>query len=225
MSLLPKKNPVIDGLEITTYLKCASEVGGDYFDFLQDDNGTLYSICGDATGHGVTSGIMVAVTKAALNGIELEDPSTMMQKLNKIVRKINFGTLRMSLSIAAVHKDSITISSAAMPPTYFFSAADNLLEELMISNLPLGGMDKEKFTSVTRSFNKGDVFVMLSDGLPELPNAKNELLDYANVFNCISENSLNSAEQIKESLIKLSDDWANGLMNPDDITMVVIKKI
>ena len=225
ISLLPKKNPVIDGLEITTYLKCASEVGGDYFDFLQDDKGTLYSICGDATGHGVTSGIMVAVTKAALNGIELEDPSTMMQKLNKIVRKINFGTLRMSLSIAAVDKDSITISSAAMPPTYFFSAADNLLEELMISNLPLGGMDKEKFTSVTRSFNKGDVFVMLSDGLPELPNAKNELLDYANVFNCISENSLNSAEQIKESLIKLSDDWANGLMNPDDITMVVIKKI
>jgi len=225
MSLLPKKNPVIDGLEITTYLKCASEVGGDYFDFLQDDNGTLYSICGDATGHGVTSGIMVAVTKAALNGIELEDPSTMMQKLNKIVRKINFGTLRMSLSIAAVDKDSITISSAAMPPTYFFSAADNLLEELMISNLPLGGMDKEKFTSVTRSFNKGDVFVMLSDGLPELPNAKNELLDYANVYKCISENTLNSAEQIKESLIKLSDDWANGLMNPDDITMVVIKKI
>ena len=225
MSLLPKKNPVIDGLEITTYLKCASEVGGDYFDFLQDNNGTLYSICGDATGHGVTSGIMVAVTKAALNGIELEDPSTMMQKLNKIVRKINFGTLRMSLSIAAVNKDSITISSAAMPPTYFFSAADNLLEELMISNLPLGGMDKEKFSSVSRNFNKGDVFVMLSDGLPELPNAKNELLDYANVYKCISENTLNSAEQIKESLIKLSDDWANGLMNPDDITMVVIKKI
>ena len=225
ISLLPKKNPVIDGLEITTYLKCASEVGGDYFDFLQDDKGTLYSICGDATGHGVTSGIMVAVTKAALNGIELEDPSAMMQKLNKIVRKINFGTLRMSLSIASIDKDSITISSAAMPPTYFFSAADNLLEELMISNLPLGGMDKEKFTSVTRSFNKGDIFVMLSDGLPELPNAKNELLDYANVFKCISENTLNSAEQIKESLIKLSDDWANGLMNPDDITIVVIKKV
>ncbi len=225
ISLLPKKNPVINGLEITTYLKCASEVGGDYFDFLQNDNGTLYSICGDATGHGVTSGIMVAVTKAALNGIELEDPSAMMQKLNKIVRKINFGTLRMSLSIAAVSKDSITISSAAMPPTYFFSANNNLLEELMISNLPLGGMDKEKFTSVNRDFNKGDIFVMLSDGLPELPNAKNELLDYANVFKCISENTLNSAEQIKESLIKLSDDWANGLMNPDDITIVVIKKV
>lgn len=225
MSLLPKKTPVIEGLEITTYLKCASEVGGDYFDFLQSDTGTLYSICGDATGHGVTSGIMVAVTKAALNGIDLEDPSTMMQKLNKIVRRINFGTLRMSLSIAEVKKDSITISSAAMPPTYIYNAAENKLEEILISNLPLGGMDKEKFSSVTRQFNSGDICIMLSDGLPELPSLKNEMLDYPNVFKCILENTQNSAEQIKESLVKLADDWAGGVMNPDDITIVVIKKI
>ena len=223
MSLLPKKTPVVEGLEITTYLKCASEVGGDYFDFLQSDTGTLYSICGDATGHGVTSGIMVAVTKAALNGIDLEDPAVMLQKLNKIVRRINFGTLRMSLSIAAVTKDSITISSAAMPPAYLYNAIDNKLEELLISNLPLGGMDKEQFTSVTRQFNKGDICVMLSDGLPELPNIKNELLDYPNVFKCINENAMKSAEEIKDALVTLSNDWSGGLMNPDDITLVVIK--
>ena len=223
MSLLPKVTPSIDGLDITTYLKCASEVGGDYFDFLQDDAGTLYSICGDATGHGVTSGIMVAVTKAALNGIELEDPSVMMGKLNKIVRRINFGTLRMSLSIAAVTKDTINISSAAMPPCYFYNAADHLLEEIIISNLPLGGLDKEKFTSIKRDFKKGDVCVMLSDGLPELPNLKNELLDYPNVFKCINDNIDQSAEGIKNALVTLSNEWSVGLMNPDDITLVVIK--
>jgi serine phosphatase RsbU (regulator of sigma subunit)/ligand-binding sensor domain-containing protein len=224
MSLLPKKTPVIEGLEITTYLKCASEVGGDYFDFLQNDTGTLYAICGDATGHGVTSGIMVAVTKAALNGIDLEDPSAMMLKLNKIVRRINFGTLRMSLSIAAVTKDTITVSSAAMPPTYIYNAAENILEELLISNLPLGGMDKENFTSISRKFNAGDICIMLSDGLPELPNPKNEMLDYPKVFNCILENSKKSAEELKESLVKLADDWAGGVMNPDDITIVILKK-
>ena len=224
MSLLPKKTPVVAGLEITTYLKCASEVGGDYFDFLQSDTGSLYSICGDATGHGVTSGIMVAVTKAALNGIDLEDPSAMMQKLNKIVRRINFGTLRMSLSIAEVTNDIITVSSAAMPPTYIYNAAENILEELLISNLPLGGMDKENFTSISRKFNKGDICIMLSDGLPELPNLKNEMLDYPKVFNCILENSQKSAEELKESLVKLADDWAGGVMNPDDITIVILKK-
>ena len=223
-SLLPKKIPQINNLDITTHLKCATEVGGDYFDFLlKNDPDTFYTIIGDATGHGITSGIMVAVTKAALNAIELEQPSDMMKKLNKIVRKVNFGTLRMSLSIAAINDNTITITSAAMPPTYIYSAADNKLEEILISNLPLGGLDLENFSSITKNFNKGDVCVMLSDGLPELPNLKDELLDYPNVFNCILENAQYSSEQIKESLVKLSDNWAGGRMNPDDITIVVIK--
>jgi len=223
-SLLPKKIPQINLLDITTHLKCATEVGGDYFDFLQKkDPDTLYTIIGDATGHGVTSGIMVAVTKAALNAIELEQPSEMMKKLNKIVRRVNFGTLRMSLSIAAINNNTITITSAAMPPTYIYNAADNKLEEILISNLPLGGLDMENFSSVTKNFNEGDVCVMLSDGLPELPNLKDELLDYPNVFNCILENAQYSSEQIKDSLVKLSDNWAGGRMNPDDITIVVIK--
>jgi hypothetical protein len=46
MSLLPKKTPVVEGLEITTYLKCASEVGGDYFDFLQSDTGSFLPLVG-----------------------------------------------------------------------------------------------------------------------------------------------------------------------------------
>jgi len=223
-SLLPKKIPQINHLDITTHLKCATEVGGDYFDFLKkNDPDTLYTIIGDATGHGVTSGIMVAVTKAALNAIELEHPSEMMKKLNRIVRRVNFGTLRMSLSIAAINNNTITIASAAMPPTYIYNAADNKLEEILISNLPLGGLDLENFSSITKNFNVGDVCIMLSDGLPELPNLKDELLDYPNVFNCILENVQSSSEQIKESLVKLSDNWTGGRMNPDDITIVVIK--
>jgi serine phosphatase RsbU (regulator of sigma subunit) len=129
----------------------------------------------------------------------------------------------MSLSIAAINNNTITITSAAMPPTYIYNAADNKLEEILISNLPLGGLDLENFSSVTKNFNEGDVCVMLSDGLPELPNLKDELLDYPNVFNCILENVQSSSEQIKESLVKLSDNWAGGRMNPDDITIVVIK--
>jgi serine phosphatase RsbU (regulator of sigma subunit) len=146
-----------------------------------------------------------------------------MKKLNKIVRRVNFGTLRMSLSIAAINNNTITITSAAMPPTYIYNAADNKLEEILISNLPLGGLDLENFSSVTKNFNEGDVCIMLSDGLPELPNLKDELLDYPNVFNCILENAQYSSEQIKDSLVKLSDNWAGGRMNPDDITIVVIK--
>ncbi|MDG1711270.1 MAG: SpoIIE family protein phosphatase, partial [Flavobacteriaceae bacterium] len=69
-----------------------------------------------------------------------------------------------------------------------------------------------------------DVIVMISDGLPELPNPQDELLDYPKVEDCVKENAHKDAESIKDALVELSDTWADGVMNPDDITIVVVKK-
>ena len=120
-SLLPKITPTTKIFDISTYLQSANEMGGDYFDFIEFED-KLYSICGDATGHGVTSGIMVSVTKAGLNGVELNSPSMMLSKLNTIVKKVNFGRIRMSLSVVKLEENSIEISSAAMPPYFIYSA-------------------------------------------------------------------------------------------------------
>jgi hypothetical protein len=223
-SLLPKNNPKIDGLQISTYLKSATEIGGDYYDFFYKKDEYFYAICGDATGHGVISGIMVSVTKAGLNGIPMSSPSKILQQLNRIVKRVNFGRLRMSLSVAKLNKDSIELSSAAMPPTYYFSAKKNSVEEILVPNLPLGGIETEQYDGVKIDFKEGDVIVMISDGLPELPNPNNELLDYEKVEQCVRNHCEKDAESIKNALVSLSDEWANGVMNPDDITIVVIKK-
>ena len=223
-SLLPKVNPAIAGYQISNYLKPATEIGGDYYDFFYKKDEYFYAICGDATGHGVISGIMVSVTKAGLLGIPMDDPSSILGKLNRIVKRVNFGRLRMSLSVAKFNKNTVELSSAAMPPTYFFSSKSKKLEEVLVPNLPLGGIETEIFDGVKKDFDPGDVMVMISDGLPELPNPTDEMLDYEKVYSCIKENAEKSADEIKDALVNLSDDWANGVMNPDDITIVVIKK-
>ena len=223
-SLLPKTNPTIEGYQISTYLKSATEIGGDYYDFFYKKGEYFYAICGDATGHGVISGIMVSVTKAGLNGIAMGTPSKILQQLNRIVKRVNFGRLRMSLSVAKLNKNSVELSSAAMPPTYYYNAKAKLVEEVLVPNLPLGGIETEEFDSITKDFNSGDVIVMISDGLPELPNPQDELLDYPKVEDCVKANAHKDAESIKDALVELSDTWADGVMNPDDITIVVVKK-
>jgi len=223
-SLLPKVLPNVNGFEISTYLKPATEIGGDYYDFFYKKDNYFYAICGDATGHGVVSGIMVSVTKAGLNGIPMGDPSTILGQLNKIVKRVNFGRLRMSLSVAKFNDNSVELSSAAMPPTYHFSSKSKKMEEILVPNLPLGGIETEKFDGIKKEFDPGDVMVMISDGLPELPNPTDEMLDYEKVYSCIKNNAEKSADEIKDALVYLSDDWAKGVMNPDDITIVVIKK-
>ncbi|MBL6826202.1 MAG: SpoIIE family protein phosphatase, partial [Balneolaceae bacterium] len=224
-SLLPKITPKTTIFDISTYLQSANEMGGDYFDFIEFED-KLYSICGDATGHGVTSGIMVSVTKAGLNGVELNSPSTMLGKLNTIVKKVNFGRIRMSLSVVKLEENSIEISSAAMPPYFIYSAKNKKLNEVLIPNLPLGGLSLTQYESNKHDFEVGDILVMMSDGLPELPNESNELLDYEAIYNEIFDNIDKSAKQISNALLGLGKKWRTHLDDlPDDITLVVIKKV
>src|SRR5215813_14912953 len=49
LSMLPKNMPQSPHLEIEAYMKTATEVGGDYYDFHQSDNGVLTVVVGDAT--------------------------------------------------------------------------------------------------------------------------------------------------------------------------------
>ncbi len=224
-SLLPKENPKRSDLDIATFIRSSTEVGGDYYDFFPQDNGSLFSVCGDATGHGVSSGMMVSITKAGLNGIEALAPNVILQKLNKVVKKVDLGTLRMSLNIVEISDKELNMSSAAMPPIYLYKANSNAVEELMQSGLPLGGLKDETFDQLTRSFESGDVLIQLSDGLPEAPNAKGELYDYDQLKSLIQASGHLSAQQIIDVLIESVDQWLEGMRNPDDITLVVIKKM
>ena len=224
ISLLPKSSPNRSDLDIATFIRSSTEVGGDYFDFLPQENGNFYSICGDATGHGVTSGMMVSITKAGLNGIDALAPNVILQKLNKVVKKVDLGTLRMSLNIAEIANNEIKLSSAAMPPIYLYKAKSNAVEEIMNSGLPLGGLKNEDFDLITRTFETGDVLIQLSDGLPEAPNATGIMYDYDRLKALIQTSCHLSATDIINVLIQSVDQWMEGKHNPDDITLVVIKK-
>jgi sigma-B regulation protein RsbU (phosphoserine phosphatase) len=98
------------------------------------------------------------------------------------------------------------------------------VEEILIQGLPLGGISEEHFDFLKRSFNKGDIIVQLSDGLPEAPNLVGEMYDYERLHQLIENNGSKSAQGMIDSLIASVDSWLQGQHNPDDITLVVIKK-
>jgi len=223
-SLLPKHLPKRADLDIATYIRSSTEVGGDYYDFFNEDGGLLISVCGDATGHGVASGMMVSVTKTALNGLADLKPNQMLNRLNSVIKKVDLGILRMSLNVVEFGKNEITLSSAAMPPIYFYNAKDGLLEEFSNNGLPLGSLRNEEYVLEKRNFEEGDVIVQFSDGLPEAPNLAGDLYDYDRLKSLIQNSCHLSAIEIIDTLVKSVDEWMQGQSNPDDITLVVTKK-
>ena len=222
-SMLPKVFPSSKQFDVSAGLVTSTEIGGDYYDFFEKRD-TLYAVCGDATGHGTASGMMVSIIKSGLNGLPALSTNKVLYELNNIVKKIDLGTLKMSLNICEVTKSSITLSSAAMPPIYLYNSKSKKTEEILIRGLPLGGLKNETFDIQKRKFNKGDVLVLLSDGLPEAENDAGELYDYERVIDLISKNASKSAEELKSKLIGEVDIWLKGGIPDDDVTIVVIKK-
>lgn len=223
-NMLPKIFPTSKYFEISAGLITSTEVGGDYYDFFEPKNDEVLAVCGDATGHGTTSGMMVSIIKSALNSLPTLPVNKILEELNRIVKKIDLKRIKMSLVVSKITKDKIILSSAAMPPVYFYNAKEKKCEEILIEGIPLGGLKNETYDILNKKFQKDDVLIMLSDGLPEAVNKDNEMYDYDRIKSFILENVTKSAEEIKDLLLKELDLWMGGVIPDDDVTFVVVKK-
>ena len=225
-AMLPREMPISDDYEMVGFQKTATEVGGDFFDFMQKEDGRWVAICGDATGHGLTSGNVVSITKTAMSSLVEKDPVPTLDSLNKTLLNMNIGLNRMCLNIANIGEDSIRFSSAGMPPAYYFSAEKGELEEILVGALPLGSFKGAVHMEQEIKFkDKGDILVMMSDGLPEAENSNNEMVGYERTLDLIKSLSDKSAMDIKNGLVEMCDDWLGDTAElQDDMTFVIIKK-
>ena len=224
MSLIPQSPPEHPDYEFAFHMKTSTEVGGDYYDFFPQKDGSLYVVVGDATGHGLNAGMMVSITKAGLVSTAVKSPAEITQSLNRVIKTIDLGTNRMSLNMTKIENGTFEFTSAGMPPGYIYRSQESSVEEILVPGLPLGSMKLAEFDHQKFDMKPGDAFVLISDGLPECVNPKGDMLDYDSIKKCTQENGHKSAQGIIDSLIELGNSWMSGLMNDDDITLVVIKR-
>jgi serine phosphatase RsbU (regulator of sigma subunit) len=225
LSMLPKNVPEVADLEIAVYMKTASEVGGDYYDFKYDRNGTLVIAIGDATGHGMKAGTMVATIKGIFTAESTNtDVVTFLNKSNSIIRDMRLGNIYMAMLVAKIEGEKVTISSAGMPPALVYRSANKQVEEFKLQAIPLGGPADFTYPRKETSLSKGDTLLLMSDGFPELFNKQKEILDYSrakSIFGSIGEKS--ASETIKV-LLKEAKLWMGDAKQEDDITFVVVKR-
>ena len=225
LDMLPRETPKDLGLDISATIQTASEVGGDYYDYFpQEDKESLYVVVGDATGHGMTAGMMVSITKAGLYGIPSIPPNEIAKRLNTVIKAIDLGWNRMAFNMARFWDDRVEFTSAAMPPAYHYHGETGEVDEILLGGLPLGSIKDETFALEEFPFEKGDSLVFLSDGLPEATNKIDEMLGYEAVLDCVRLNGNKNAKDQRDALLDLGTTWLGGLQNQDDITIVVVKK-
>ncbi len=227
LSLLPKAPPEMPNLELAAYLETATEVGGDYYDFFLQDDGALYVVTGDATGHGISAGMMVSMTKSALKALEVQLPNVLLRQLNSVLRAVDLTRMQMALNVAYITEDEVAISSAAMPPAFLYRAGRGVAEEILVPGLPLGALEDPEYELQVFDLLAGDALVLLSDGLPELVERRGEADGYEIVRRIVEQHGTGSAQELLDALVALSAGGDSGEDDPmleDDVTMVVVKR-
>jgi hypothetical protein len=224
LSMLPKELPKLPNLDIAVYMKTATEVGGDYYDFNVDDDSTLTAALGDATGHGMKAGTIVSMIKAlfASGGSHL-DIKTFFNQSSDTLKGIELGRLMMAFIMLKIKANKLAFANAGMPPLFIYRKKINEVEETILHGMPLGAMKNFPYEIKETELFSGDTILLLSDGLPELKNEKNEQYDYARVKEEFKSAAEKSPNEIVEYLKNSASQWMNGIEPDDDVTFVVIK--
>lgn len=224
LSMLPKKMPSLPGYDMAVFMETATEVGGDYYDYSVAPDGTLVLALGDATGHGMKAGIMVAAAKSYFHTLVHEmNNLTMLERISSGLRNMDMKMMYMGLMLVRCHGKKVDIATAGMPPALHFKKAANSVERITLKGLPLGSSVQYPYENKCLALNSGDILLMMSDGLTELFDSEKKMLGISKVEDVLSNADGMSASDIVNQLTQLMNTWAGGREPHDDITIMVLK--
>ena len=224
LSLLPEAYPVHPSYEVAWYMKTATEVGGDYYDYVLAQDGTLTLTLGDATGHGMAAGTLVSVAKGLFRALsDKEDTAEIFELMSRTLGEMNMKRIYMAMNMVKVKDGKMCISSAGIPPVLLYHATSGLVEEILLPGLPLGCMARIRYEQKEYEMSSGDTLLMMSDGLPERNNRAGEEIGYERIEALFGEVGDQNPDKIVKHLVDGGEAWADGLPQDDDVTLIVLK--
>ncbi|RPI13794.1 MAG: PAS domain S-box protein [Acidobacteriales bacterium] len=228
LSLSPSSAPVIDGFDIAGASHPATEVGGDYFDYLPMRGGRLGLVIGDVTGHGLGPALVMASTRTCLRSLAsasygLEE---ILERANKLLYESTpdncFVTLALLQLDAAARRFRYVSCGHS---TGYLLKGDGSIKACLHSNAPpLGCLAELGVDSCPEfSLEAGDVLLMLTDGVIEAESPGNQFFGDQRALEVLRANLHAPAGAIVEALHRAAVDFSQGGPLQDDVTSLVVK--
>jgi len=154
----------------------SGEMGGDLVDVVLDGNQRIGYLA-DVSGHGVPSGVLMAMIKTAVrmrlaNSCE---PQVLLEDLNRVISELIAAEMFVTVAFVSLGKSNdLHFATAGHLPILHFRNATGSVCELSTPNPPIGIFKEQKFASSQVAFSRGDIAVLLTDGLTEAANQNEE---------------------------------------------------
>jgi sigma-B regulation protein RsbU (phosphoserine phosphatase) len=229
-ALLPQKCPNIDGLDIAARILYCDETGGDYFDFIGNDNAQLNVVIGDVSGHGISSAILMASVRAFLRQ-RIHLPGNLSQVLSDVNRQlvldVEDSCSFMTLFYLRLDPESRCIHwiGAGHDPAILYNPFSDSFDKLRGKGPALGIDEQASFEENQKNGTIGQIIVLATDGVWEARNKKDTMFGKKPLYEIIRQNANAAAKDILDKCFQSLEAFQSGAVREDDITMVVIKII
>jgi phosphoserine phosphatase RsbU/P len=227
-SILPR-NLVVPGLEIAASMMPATEVGGDYYDVLPVEGGCWIAI-GDASGHGLTAGLVMMMVQAGVATLVRSDatsPKAALRTLNQVLyENINErleAERHMTLSLMRYRTSGKFTVAGAHMDAVVWRAATQTTELLKTRGTFLAISDDIDHVNVEQEWelSKGDLMVLLTDGVTEAEDKDGRAFGYEGVLEAIETRATMPVGAIQAALAKAVTQHSPTLA--DDCTIMVLR--
>ena len=227
--LFPAGPPTLPGYDIAGASRPAAATGGDYFDFIPTPKGRLLVVVGDVTGHGLGPALLMAATRAYLRALVLTDQSfedILARARQLLIEDLGFDHFITLLFAELDPAEGVwKFINAGHPTGYVFDAAGRIRAE-MVSGTPALGIDRDEERLVPQriALGKGDLVLLLTDGVTEARSATGEEFSEARALEIVRRDRAKPAAEIIQALMNEVRRFSvPDSPNQDDMTAVIVK--
>lgn len=232
-SLMPQKPLEIDGYDISYFNVSATDLAGDYHDDTVLDDGRCAIILGDVSGHGISAALATAMAKATFNyakSQKVKFPEELLDMLNIMFNKELKPRNKLMTLISIVidpKSGELMLDNAGQSYPCYYNASTKTSEEIAMPSLPLGGMKKRKHKGITKQMAQGDAIILYTDGIIECTASNGEMFGYERFYAIFTEMMQNNAtaKETLDTLYQHMEAFRETGPRPDDVTMIIVKKL
>lgn len=233
LSLMPTKDPEINGFDISGACIPAQNVGGDLFDFVwlgKSQNKLCIPIV-DVSGKGMDAALTAVYTSGALvsEAQHEEDVVNVVDNLNSAIYSRQNRSRFVSLLMVALDIKSRKIeyiNAGQSKPILLRDGGVSILKGPG-ARFPLGVREAPQYQTQAVQLQKGDLLLLYTDGVTEAMNTNEEMFGEARLkklFLTVGEQDIR-ARQVVETIKNEIMNFSEPEQQHDDLTIVVIKAI
>jgi len=225
---LPSEVPILEGWQITPYYQPAREVGGDFYDFFDLEEGRVGVAVGDATGRGMPAALAVSATSSMLRAVAQafgsSSPGEVLGRVNETLVARIPSNVFVTCFYAILDPESASLSYAnAGHDLPYLRHSDGHAEELRARGMPLGLMPEMSYEEGEVSLREEDGVLFYSDGLVEAHDPQGEMFGFPRLRALVAEHG--EERSLGDFLMEeLYSFLGEGWEQEDDITILTLRR-